>query len=1009
MPRNRLSRCIQALGSLRFTIVLLVFSMMLTFLATMAQTQIGIWEVMSRYIRTFFVWHEIPGMGELPIFPGGWILGGLLFINILAAHFTRFRMGWRRLPLILIHGGIALLLVAEWITGVFAREMNLMFDEGQEKSYLEHPRESEFVLIDTSDPDTDRVFAVHESQLAAGRPVEHESLPVRVEVKQFFQNSRVFLLPPERAASHPDDAPAEQGLGPRLRISEEARVVSTDGRNAVSAVVELFSVGTGESLGTWAVSSVLTDPQTFEYAGRSYRIAIRPEREYLGYSLQLLEFTHLRYPGTQIPKHFASQVRLSNPETGEDREIHISMNQPLRYRGKTFYQASYANDDTTSILQVVRNPGWTLPYIACLIVTAGLIWQLGLGISRRPKRRDQQEHESVGRMQPMGWPGWLAMALVAVWICSGLFRPGPSETRPDLDSFGALPVLADGRLKAMDSMARGYLRALSGKTTARTLDGVRLDAREWFLIVSAEPERADRIPVFTIFHPEVMSMLGQEPRSRLTLAFDDIRDYGSIIQHQAEHIRDIERADRSQFENAVLQLDYLLTLYWRLRHSLHLNDPTGLDEKVVRFQTEIHPRFREVRAMGDGSGIPEGLMGNMHQTITRFAVMDDFAQYAPIPYRGGEDRPRGEWVTVGAAFQRSLQADALHPAVLHYRDLLHAWERQDYQRFNQSVGELNRWMHAYFGTAAHRAEFEHNFNRLDLFYKGAALYVLIFLLVAASWLIGPRLLTIALGLGWLTWAAHTIGLLMRMYIQERPPVTSLHASAIFVGWVAVLLGLILERRLRNGLGVAGAAVLGFLTLVVAHNLGGDGDTIEVMRAVLDSNFWLATHVIVITIGYAAVYLAGALGIAYLIARQIPRAWSPQLQKSIYHSVIGVVGFALLFSFAGTVLGGIWADQSWGRFWGWDPKENGALLIVLWMAVILHLRIGNMASETTLMACAIFGNIIVAFSWFGVNMLGVGLHSYGFMEGAPFWLGVFMVSQLLFMALALLPERKSVAG
>ena len=500
-------------------------------------------------------------------------------------------------------------------------------------------------------------------------------------------------------------------------------------------------------------------------------------------------------------------------------------------------------------------------------------------------------------------------------------------------------------------------------------------------------------------------MLGQETRSRLTLAFDDIRDYGSVIQHQAEHIREIERAERSQFENAVLQLDYLLTLYWRLRHSLHLNDPQGLDDKVVRFQTEIHPRFREMRAMGDSGGIPEQLMGGMHQAITRFAVMDDFAQYAPIPYRGGEERPRGDWVTIGGAFQRSLQADALHPAVTHYRDILRAWEQQDYAAFNQAVGSLEGWMATHFSTAAHRADFEHTFNRLDLFLKGAALYVLIFLVVAASWLVGPRLRTIAFGLGWLTWTAHTIGLLMRMYIQERPPVTSLHASAIFVGWVAVFLGLLIERKLRNGLGIAGAAVLGFLTLVVAHNLGGDGDTIEVMRAVLDSNFWLATHVVVITIGYAAVYLAGALGIAYLIARQIPRAWSPELQKSLYYSVLGVVGFALLFSFAGTVLGGIWADQSWGRFWGWDPKENGALLIVLWMAVILHLRIGNMVSEKNLMACAIFGNIIVAFSWFGVNMLGVGLHSYGFMEGAPFWLGVFMISQLLLMGLALLPERR----
>lgn len=994
---------LKALGSLKLTIVLLTFSMMLTFLATMAQTQLGIWEVMSRYIRTFFVWHEVPGFGELPVFPGGWILGGLLLINIIAAHITRFRTGWRRVPLILIHGGIALLLISEWITGVFAREMNLTFDEGQTKSYTEHPRETEIVFIDKSSSATDRVFAAHESLLARGKAFEHPALPIRAEVRHFFQNSRVFLLPEETAENHPDQALAQNGLGPRLRFAEEPRVVSTDGRNVVSAVVEIFSVQTGQSLGTWALSSVINEAQGFEYNGITYEVAIRPERTYLGYSLELLEFTHLRYPGTNIPKHFASQVRLQNPSTGEDREIHISMNQPLRYGGKTFYQASYANDDQTSILQVVRNPGWTLPYIACLLVTLGLIWQLCQSMLRN---RAREEKTSIpGYANPtMGWPGWILVFALAMWLAIGLMPNRSHDHRADLDGFGALPVLADGRLKAMDSMAQGYLRAMSGKTSAKMPNGRKINALEWFLAVSATPEIADELEVFTVFHPEVMNMLGHSVRSRLTLSFNDIRGHGADIQHQAEHARDKNRAERSTFEEAVLQLDYLLTLYWRLRHSFHIQDPHALAEMLHEFRQVVQPRFIEMRAMGD-EGIPEAILASLHNAVMSYGVMDDFAQFAPIPYRGSSGTNRGEWVTTGEGLQRSLRADALHPAISQYSELLLAWAENDIAAFNNSAAALTIFMSEQFPEVAHRARFEATFNRLSLFSKGAVLYVIAFLLAAISWITSPRLLRIAGGVAWLTWIAHTIGLLMRMYIQERPPVTSLYASAIFVGWAAVFLGLIIEKRLRNGLGLAGAAALGFLTLIVAHNLGSDGDTVEVMRAVLDSNFWLATHVVVITIGYAAVYIAGALAIAYLIARRIPRAWDAQLQRRLCQSVIGVVGFALLFSFAGTVLGGIWADQSWGRFWGWDPKENGALLIVLWMAIILHLRIGGLASERALMACAVFGNIIVAFSWFGVNMLGVGLHSYGFMEGAPFWLGLFMVSQLLLMTLAALPEAK----
>ena len=241
---------------------------------------------------------------------------------------------------------------------------------------------------------------------------------------------------------------------------------------------------------------------------------------------------------------------------------------------------------------------------------------------------------------------------------------------------------------------------------------------------------------------------------------------------------------------------------------------------------------------------------------------------------------------------------------------------------------------------------------------------------------------------------HTIGLLLRMYIQERPPVTSLYASAIFVGWAAVAASLALERIQRTGIGATVGAIIGFLTLVIALNLGAEGDTVEVMRAVLDSNFWLATHVVVITIGYSATFVAGALAAVGLI-RGLNNAGS----------VYGVACFALLFSFIGTILGGIWADQSWGRFWGWDPKENGALLIVLWNAVLLHLRWGRLASDRAFMAGAVFGNVITSFSWFGVNMLGVGLHSYGFMDGAPFWLGAFVLSQLAIMALALVPPRR----
>ena len=220
--------------------------------------------------------------------------------------------------------------------------------------------------------------------------------------------------------------------------------------------------------------------------------------------------------------------------------------------------------------------------------------------------------------------------------------------------------------------------------------------------------------------------------------------------------------------------------------------------------------------------------------------------------------------------------------------------------------------------------------------QSMVLYVLIFLFVCFWWLFFPKdytrtipvVLIIAL-------VFHTVGLILRMYISGRPPVTNLYSSAVFVGWGGVLLGVILEYVFKNGIGAATSAVVGFLTLLVAGYLGLGGDTMEMLQAVLDTNFWLATHVVVISMGYSAAFLAGFLAIVYFSRRLHQETRPRTLQKLIAHGVRDCL-FALLFSFVGTMLGGIWADQSWGRFWGWGyPKENSALLIVLWVTPILH--------------------------------------------------------------------------
>ena len=200
------------------------------------------------------------------------------------------------------------------------------------------------------------------------------------------------------------------------------------------------------------------------------------------------------------------------------------------------------------------------------------------------------------------------------------------------------------------------------------------------------------------------------------------------------------------------------------------------------------------------------------------------------------------------------------------------------------------------------------------------------------------------------------------------------------------------------------SALAALSLIVAYHLSLAGDTLEVMEAVLNSNFWLTTHVVAMTIGYAIIFMAAFFAIAYILMGTLTTKLTPDLDQRLSKLVYVFLMIALFFNLLGTVLGGIWADQSWGRFWGWDPKENGAILIVLWIAIILHMKWGKLITNRGLMLMTVLSNIVTAWSWKGTNMLGIGLHSYGFTEQTFYWLILFFMSQLVIVCLGALPRR-----
>jgi ABC-type transport system involved in cytochrome c biogenesis permease subunit len=374
----------------------------------------------------------------------------------------------------------------------------------------------------------------------------------------------------------------------------------------------------------------------------------------------------------------------------------------------------------------------------------------------------------------------------------------------------------------------------------------------------------------------------------------------------------------------------------------------------------------------------------------------------------------GQWQPFHDAFLDDQGSETPHPSVAYLTSIMNAVNVGDAEGFSDSVDSYYTLLEDSMPDVMRKMRLEVWFNRASLFTTTTAVYIIAFLCVCFSFMAraGSQHTVLAERLRSSSWTlllvavlVHTLAIGLRIYLQDRPPVTNLYSSAIFVGWASALAGLVIERFFRLGIAVLGASAIGTSTLIIAHNLGNDGDTMQMMQAVLDSNFWLATHVITITLGYSATFLAGAIAMIYLIARICTKAVTPERERAMIRMVYGVVCFAMLLSFVGTVLGGIWADQSWGRFWGWDPKENGAALVVLINAIILHARWGGLVRARGIAVLAVAGNIVTAWSWFGTNMLGVGLHAYGFMDSASMWHAIFMGTQILLMIAGIIPKRQ----
>lgn len=385
MTRRTWPAPLAALASLRLTVALFALAMALVFAGTLAQVELGVWEVVDRYFRSLIAWIDlqlfvprawVEVAWRIP-FPGGYLIGGALLLNLLAAHTLHFSLAPRRIGVLLLHAGVVLLLIGELLTGQFADEGTMAIDEGASADHIEDIRTAELAIIDPSPADHDRVVAVPATMLADGGTVRDPRLPFEIGVQAWMANSRLRRAQPADAAV----ATAGAGLDWRPEAVPQVRGVDAGAVDVPSAFVSLSR--DGRALGTWLVSLHLVDPQPVEVDGRRYLVGLRFKRTYKPYRVHLIDFRHDTFVGTERPRNFSSHVRLVDPVRGIDREAVIAMNEPLRHAGETFYQSAFKPDDSGTVLQVVRNPAWLMPYFACGLVGVGMLLHFTLALLRR--------------------------------------------------------------------------------------------------------------------------------------------------------------------------------------------------------------------------------------------------------------------------------------------------------------------------------------------------------------------------------------------------------------------------------------------------------------------------------------------------------------------------------------------------------------------------------------------------------------------------------------------------
>ena len=582
-------------------------------------------------------------------------------------------------------------------------------------------------------------------------------------------------------------------------------------------------------------------------------------------------------------------------------------------------------------------------------------------------------------------------------------------------TFHELPIQENGRIKPLDTYSRNQLLRFYGKRIIKAEDGKKLLAIDWMKKLFVESKSENSRKIFNIRNPEVAYSIGLEKNENHKYSFLDVINGFKENQKLLESLENNTDDEHTLVEKQIIEIYQNVILFDELSHSMFcflpiikvenktLIEYLGVPEYDSRVSYSFFMRnidkFRVL--LEDLIETDEEKWNESHLELSEIALqLQSLTQYhyaqtlKIIPAFEFDENERwfSPWELMDGRPLNVYQVNI----IIAYENLIRGLIDNNIEEVNSQskniISIIENYDDSFNSSLLNK---ETSFNKMNIFLYSLIFYMMSFLIVGLNWMYANTLFRkVSLGVISCGFLLHGFGLLSRMVIMQRPPVSTLYESILFVSFILVLFALIFELIRKDTIGILIGVVGGSLLHFVGFKYAADGDTLGMLVAVLNSNFWLATHVTTITIGYGVSLVAGLMGHIYLLLAFFKPKDNNELNK-IFNNMYGLTLIGLFFTMFGTILGGIWADQSWGRFWGWDPKENGALLIVLWHLMMLHLRISGFIRPLGYAYFLSLINIVVVLAWFGVNLLSVGLHSYGFTDNVASNLVAFISIELIF--------------